>query len=137
MPSGGKRSKKRSIDWRAIPGILDELESLLTALEDEDAEDFGYRLDALITSFIGSGLVPKGKLRPVKFHTAIEAFVLPLPDRDSLAELCETFEDLINAYGDEPSEDEMERARDILEKVVAALKDTLREGSKEDQLPLP
>lgn len=136
MPSGKKRSKKTSVDRRAIPGILDELDSLLAALEDEDAEDLGYRLDALITSLIGSGLVPKGKLRRLKFHAAIEAFVLPLPDRDSLVEEFETFEDLINAYGDEPSEEEMEQARGILEKVIAVLKEALRKGPGEDQLSL-
>ncbi|MGB6943338.1 MAG: hypothetical protein WBE37_13135 [Bryobacteraceae bacterium] len=108
----------------------------MEALDDEDAEDLGYRLDALTTSFIKAGLVPEKKLRHLKFHSAIEVFVLPLPDRDSLAEEVETFEDLINGYGDEPSEEEIEEARTILEKVVAALKDALHGNAREDQLPL-
>jgi len=94
---------------------------LLEALELEDPEDLQYRLDALTTSFLDAGLVPKKKLRRLKFHAAIEFLTIPLKDGESLALEMETFEDLINAYGDEPSEDEMDEAKDILEKVTEAI----------------
>jgi hypothetical protein len=137
MPKAKKTPAKKSINWNGIPTIVGQLDSLLVAVDDdEDAEDIGYRLDALITDFIECGLVRKSKLRRLRFHAAIEAFAIHLPDRDSLAQEFETFEDLINAYGDEPSEEEMTEAKEILAKVVAALKNALRAEKSDNQLPL-
>jgi len=52
----------------------------------------------------------------------------------------ETFEDLINAYGDEPTDAEMDEAKKILQKVTAAVKvaleSVLREHDDKDQLRL-
>jgi hypothetical protein len=131
-------SRKVPVKFEKIPGILEELEFLVEALGLEDPEDVQYRLDALTTSFLGAGLVPKKKLRTLKFHAAIEVLTIPLDNRESLGLQMETFEDLINAYGDEPTDAEMDEAKKILQKVTAAVKvaleSVLREHDDKDQL---
>ena len=135
MPRAKRRPPKR-VDVGAIPGILRELDSLLGAFDDEDPEDIAYRLDALTTMFLKARLVSHQKVRRMKFHVVIEEVALDLPERDVLAEDMETFEDLINAYGDEPSEEEFDEAKEILERVVGALKAAFRDDSNKNQLRL-
>jgi hypothetical protein len=135
MPRPKKRPQ-HSIDVGAIPGILTELDSLLGAFDDEDPVDIAYRLDALTTMFLKARLVSHRRVGRVKFHVLIEEVALELTERGVLAQAMATFEDLINAYGDEPSEEEFDEAREILEKVVGALKAALQDHANKNQLRL-
>jgi|HubBroStandDraft_1064217.scaffolds.fasta_scaffold179476_2 cellulose biosynthesis protein BcsQ len=122
-----RRQPPKGIDPRVIQDILGELDSLLGGFDNEDLETVGYRLDALTTLFLKARLVKarlisRERVRRLKFHVVIEEVAIELPERDALAEAMETFEDLINAYGDEPSHEELDEAKEILERVVEALK---------------
>jgi len=131
-----KRRLPKSADVKLITRIIGELDSLLEAFDDEDPEDIEYRLDALTTVFLKAQLVSGRRLGSLKFHVVIEELSLDVPDRDVLAEEMETFQDLINAYGDEPSEEELEEARGILEKVVKALQSAFQNELNKNQLRL-
>jgi hypothetical protein len=131
-----KRRRPEDLDGTAIKRIIDELNSMIEGFDDYSPEDIAYSLDALTTMFLDAQLIPLRKLRRKKFHIAIEEFVLDLPERGALAESMETFEDLMNAYGDEPSEEEVEEAKEILEKVFSALKSAFDVGLNKSQLPL-
>jgi cellulose biosynthesis protein BcsQ len=135
MPRAKRRIRK-SFDVGSISGILGELDSLLEAFGDEDPEDIEYRLDALTTMFLKARLVHRTRLRRLKFHVVIEELAIEVPDRDALSEDMETFQDLINGYGDEPSEEEMDEAKEILERVVGALKAVFQGYVNKNQLRL-
>jgi hypothetical protein len=131
-----QKSRRPEIKASATPAILVELDSLLEAFGDADQEEIEFRLDALTTMFLEGGFLSRSKLRRLKFHNVIEGLVIDLPRRDALAEMMETFEDLINAYGDVPSDDEINEAKVILEKVVGALKAVLEGDANKGQLNL-
>lgn len=135
MPRAKKRSHK-GVDVGSIPGILVELDSLLEAFDDEDPEDIEYRLDALTTKFLKARLAHRPKLRRLKFYVVIKELAIDLADRGALSEDMETFQDLINAYGDEPSEEEIVEAREILERVISALKAAFQDHTDKNQLRL-
>lgn len=119
-----------------IPEVLGALDSLLEAFNDETSEDIEYRLDELTTMCLDAKLVSRKRLQRLKFHVVIEELEIDLAERDALSEEMETFEDLMNAYGDEPSEAERVEAREILEKVINSLKVALQPGTNKDQLGL-
>jgi cellulose biosynthesis protein BcsQ len=135
MPRAKRRTPK-NLDVGSISSILVELDSLLEAFDDEDPEDIEYRLDALTTMFLKARLVHRTRLRRLKFHVVIEELAIEVPERDTLSEEMETFQDLINGYGDEPSEEEMDEAREILERVVGALKAAFQGYVNKNQLRL-
>jgi hypothetical protein len=134
--SRAKRRTPKSVDLGSIPGILVALDSLLEAFDEEDPEDIEYRLDALTTMFLKARFADRRRLRRLKFYVVIRELAIDVPERDALSEDMETFQDLINAYGDEPSEGEIDEARKILEKVVNALKGALHSRLVKDQLRL-
>ncbi len=145
MPRAPKKPESRTINASNISAIIAELDSILAALADipdsfdqPDFEDMEFRLDALTTMFFNAGLVPKKEPPRFKFHRVIQTLaVLPLRERESLSEQMKTFEDLINGYGDEPSEDEITEAREIWETVTMALKRAFLRYAQKDQLSLP
>jgi len=143
MDRARKHPDTKIFDGRIINAIIDDLDSISAALnemseslEQPDFEAMEFQLDVLTTRFLDAGLVPKKKLQRLNFHLAIEALVIPLPDRGSLAEQTKTFEDLISGYGDEPSSREIFEAIAIWETVTMALKEAFFRETNKNQLPL-
>jgi hypothetical protein len=128
-----KRRTSKSVKVGMIPDILGALDSLLEVLDEETSEDIGYRLDALTTMCLDAKLVSRQRLQRLKFHVVIEELPIDLGERDTLSGEMETFEDLMNAYGDEPSEGEKDEAREILERVINALKAAFKSWTDKSQ----
>jgi hypothetical protein len=133
----------KTFDGSAINAIIAELDAVSAALIEmsdslgpTDFKAMEFQLDALTTSFLDVGLVPKEKLEKLSFHLAIKALIIPLPQRASLAARTQTFEDLISGYGDEPSSEEISEAIEIWETVTMALKEAFSREAVKNQLPL-
>lgn len=144
MDRAQKNPDTKVFDGRAIKAIIADLDSISAALIEmsdslgpTDFEAMEFQLDALTTSFLDVGLVPKERLEKLNFHLAIKALIIPLPERASLAARTQTFEDLISGYGDEPSSQEISEAIEIWKTVTMALKEAFSREAVKNQLRLP
>ncbi len=114
------------IDPARARGVLQELDSVVDEFDVDDPEDIQIRVDGLISAFAASGLLSaKGRLRRVRLHDAIGGLKLELPDRDELVVSAESFEDLINSYGDDPPPEDLKEAQELFNEIARALRETL------------
>ena len=70
-------------------------------------------------------------LKGFKLQTALEHVQLPVPNRKRMVARAEMFHDLINSYGGEPDDDDMERAHGLLE-IGDALKSAIGATNEEE-----
>lgn len=117
---------KRKWSAASLNAISDELASFLDEFDPEDAEDAQLRTDALISSLIRAGVLKESRsVKKFRLHMAIEAVQLPIPNREAVVAQAEMFHDLIDSYGGEPDEADMETAKTILEDIARALKSAI------------
>ena len=93
----------------------------------DNPEDIQLRVDGLITAFAHAGLFrAKQKLRRVRLHIAIGDLKLKLSDRGGLVIIAESFEDLINSYGDNPPPEDLIEAQELFNEIAATLRESLK-----------
>ena len=117
--------------------ICDELRSFLEAFDPGDAEDAQVRTGALISSMIRAGVLKESpSVKNFRLHIAMERVHLPVPNREEIVARAEMFHDLVNSYGGEPDEDDMEMARTLLEEIADALISAISVRMKKGQASL-
>ena len=119
--------RRSNIDRARVGEVLQELESFLDEFDVDEPEDIQIRVDGLISAFVAAGLFkPKHKLRRVRLHNAIGGLKLELPDRDELVVTAESFEDLINSYGDDPPIEDLREAQALFSAIAEAIRNSLK-----------
>jgi hypothetical protein len=128
---------KRKPAAESLSIICDELRSFLEAFDPGDAEDAQVRTGALISSMIRAGVLKESpSVKNFRLHVAVERVHLPVQNREEMVARAEMFHDLVNSYGGEPDEEDMEVARTLLAEIADALISAIGVRMKKGQASL-
>jgi hypothetical protein len=118
--------KKQPPKEKDIHAVLNELNEFLEEFNINDPEDVQTRKDRLITAFARAGLLKKKAwFRDIQFHEAIQGLQLNIANKHRMIISAERFEDLTNSYGDDPSQDDMSEAYELLDEIADELRKPL------------
>jgi hypothetical protein len=125
-----KKIKKRNrANLESVQILLEELK---TFSEEFDATDPGWTeimADTHITNLIDRGVVKVPKDQETLRLDDVFNSVFGSQITDNLLERVQTFQDLTNSYRGEPSTEDMEEARDVLDELIKTLTEFVKDNT--------
>lgn len=112
----------KQISLRFIKRAVEELDRVLDEFDSSDPEYDEGLLKTAFTALINEGLITgKGKAKDLGLDDLMYEMFGEFPPED-LLERAQTFDNLIDTYVGEPSEDDIEEAKGHLERILDGLR---------------
>jgi hypothetical protein len=115
-----KPKRRKAAEKESVRRLLEELRIFVDEYDSDDPEATQISLDEHLSSLLKEGLIKprKGRKSP-HLDDAFESIFRK--SDEGVVEQARTFEDLINSYGGEPSDEDMNEAWDILQELIGVL----------------
>jgi hypothetical protein len=135
MAKSKKQRKQNPINLGGLESLLKELREFCQEFYLDDPSETSINLDVHISTLIEKKIIKKHWWRRQPKLKDVFETLLGDHSTDSMLERVDMFGDLINDYRGEPSTEDMEQAKDILEKLIQELEGFIQSKKAPNESP--